>query len=42
VLDIDDNRHFYTKHGFHLNGLGEKEDSTKADSPHIFYYKKDK
>jgi hypothetical protein len=24
VLDIDDNRHFYTKHGFHLISLGKK------------------
>jgi hypothetical protein len=24
VLDTDDNRHYYTKHGFHLNGLGKK------------------
>jgi hypothetical protein len=24
VLDIDDSRHFYTKHGFHLNCLGKR------------------
>jgi hypothetical protein len=29
VLDIDDNRHFYTKHGFHLNGLGKKKTALK-------------
>jgi hypothetical protein len=29
VLDVDDNRHFYTKHGFHLNGLGKKKTSLK-------------
>jgi hypothetical protein len=29
VLDINDNRHFYTKHGFHLNGMGKKKTSLK-------------
>jgi hypothetical protein len=29
VFDIDDNRHFYTKHGFQLNSLGKKMVSLK-------------
>jgi hypothetical protein len=35
VLDIDDNRHFYAKHGFHLNGLRKKMVSLKL-APLIF------
>lgn len=42
VVDIDDNMHYYTKNGFHLNGLGKKMVSLKLAHLIFSLIKKDK